>query len=104
MNFKINRQRGVTPDGIWKDLAQCQIRVGEKLVGYLQFGSQSQIQPLFEFPHDALTDAEVANMEFELEAIQGYPAKVQRPEQYSRKFVELAIEAIKKAENEDDDE
>jgi hypothetical protein len=104
MNFKLNRQRGVTVSGVWLDLNQCQIRVGETLVGYLQFGKETQIQPLFEFPHDALTDAEVANMASELEAIQGYPAKVQRPEQYSRKFVELAVEAMKQAENEDDDE
>jgi len=103
MNFKLNRQRGITVAGEWIDLNQCQIRVGETLVGYLIFGEQTQILALLHFPHDALTDAELANMASELEAIQGYPAKVQRPEQLSREFARLALEEIAKAKDEDDE-
>jgi hypothetical protein len=104
MVFELNRQRGISlATGIERDLNQCQIRVSGKLVGYLVFGETSQILPLFEFPHDALTDDEIASLEMQLEAIQGYPAKVQRPEQVSRSFVKAAQEAIAQAEDEDDE-
>ena len=104
MVFELNRQRGISlATGIERDLNQCQIRVGGKLVGYLVFGETSQILPLFEFPHDALTDDEIASLEIQLEAIQGYPAKVQRPEQVSRSFVKAAQEAIANAGDDDDE-
>ena len=106
MVFELNRQRGISlATGIERDLNQCQIRVGGKLVGYLPFGENPQIQAIFEFPHDALTADEITSLEKQLEVIQGYPAKVQRPEQVSRSFVKAALEAIEqaKAEGEDDE-
>jgi hypothetical protein len=105
MVFVLNRQRGISlATGIERDLNQCQIRVGGKLVGYLHFGETPQILAIFEFPHDALTAEEIASLEMQLEAIQGYPAKVQRPEQVSRTFVKAALEAIAQAKDEEEDE
>ena len=105
MVFVLNRQRGISlATGIERDLNQCQIRVGGKLVGYLHFGETPQILAIFEFPHDVLTAEEIASLEMQLEAIQGYPAKVQRPEQVSRTFVKAALEAIEQAKDEEDDE
>ena len=105
MVFELNRQRGISlATGIERDLNQCQIRVGGKLVGYLPLGETPQIQAIFEFPHDALTHQEIASLEKQLEAIQGYPAKVQPPEQVSRSFVKAALEAIEQAKGEEDDE
>jgi hypothetical protein len=104
MVFELNRQRGISlATGIERDLNQCQIRVGGKLVGYLTFGETPQIQAIFEFPHDALTADEITSLEMQLETIQGYPAKVQRPEQVSRSFVKAALEAIEQAKDEDDE-
>jgi hypothetical protein len=51
-----------------------------------------------------LTADEIASLEMQLEAIQGYPAKVQPPEQVSRTFVKAALEAIEQAKDEEDDE
>ena len=105
MVFELNRQRGISlATGIERDLNQCQIRVAGKLVGYLPFGENPQIQAIFEFPHDALTADEIASLEMQLESIQGYPAKVQRPEQVSRTFVKAALEAIAQTKDEEDDE
>jgi hypothetical protein len=105
MVFVLNRQRGISlATGIERDLNQCQIRVGGKLVGYLPFGENPQIQAIFEFPHDALTAEEIASLGVQLEAIQGYPAKVLGPEQVSRTFVKAALEAIAQAKDEEDDE
>jgi hypothetical protein len=105
MVFELNRQRGISlATGIERDLNQCQIRVGGKLVGYLPLGETPQIQAIFEFPHDALTAQEIASLEKQLEAIQGYPAKVQPPEQVSRSFVKAALEAIEQAKGEENDE
>jgi hypothetical protein len=105
MVFVLNRQRGISlATGIERDLNQCQIRVGGKLVGYLPLGETTQIQAIFEFPHDALTAEEIASLEKQLEAIQGYPAKVLGPEQVSRTFVKAALEAIEQAKDEEDDE
>jgi len=104
MVFVLNRQRGISlATGIERDLDQCQIRVGGKLVGYLPLGETPQIQAIFEFPHDALTAEEITSLEKQLEAIQGYPAKVQPPEQVSRSFVKAALEAIEQAKGEDDE-
>jgi hypothetical protein len=104
MVFELNRQRGISlATGIERDLNQCQIRVGGKLVGYLPFGETPQIQAIFEFPHDALTAEEIASLEMQLELIQGFPAKVLGPEQVSRSFVRAAQEAIAQAEDEDDE-
>jgi len=105
MVFELNRQRGISlATGIERDLNQCQIRVGNRLVGYLPLGETPKIQAIFEFPHDALTTEEIASLERQLEAIQGYPAKVQPPEQVSRSFVKAALEAIEQAKGEEDDE
>ena len=105
MVFELNRQRGISlATGIERDLNQCQIRVDGKLVGYLPLGETPQIQAIFEFPHDALTAEEITSLEKQLETIQGYPAKVQPPEQVSRSFVKAALEAIEQAKGEEDDE
>jgi hypothetical protein len=104
MVFELNRQRGISlATGIERDLNQCQIRVGGKLVGYLPFGETTQVQAIFEFPHDALTPQDITSLEKQLEEIQGYPAKVLGPEQVSRTFVKAALEAIAQAEGEDDE-
>jgi hypothetical protein len=50
-----------------------------------------------------LTAEEIASLEMQLEAIQGYPAKVLGPEQVSRSFVKAALEAIEQAKDEDDE-
>jgi hypothetical protein len=105
MVFVLNRQRGISlATGIERDLDQCQIRVGGKLVGYLPLGETPQIQAIFEFPHDYLTAEEIASLEKQLKAIQGYPAKVQPPEQVSRTFVKAALEAIEQAKDGEDNE
>jgi hypothetical protein len=107
MVFELNRQRGISlATGIERDLNQCQIRVGGKLVGYLPFGKTSQVQVTIsvQFPYDALTAEEIASLEMQLETIQGYPAKVQPPEQVSRSFVEAALKAVQQAKDEEDDE
>jgi hypothetical protein len=105
MVFVLNRQRGISlATGIERDLNQCQIRVGGKLVGYLPLGETPQIQAIFEFPHDALTAQEIASLEKQLETIQGYPAKVHPPEQVSRSFVEAALKAVEQAKGDENDE
>ena len=50
--FTLVRQQGHSVDGKIKDLNQFQIGFDGVLVGYLPFGEKSQIQPLFNFPHE----------------------------------------------------
>ena len=100
--FTLVRQQGYSVDGRLKDLNQFQIGFNGVLVGYLPFGKVAQIQALFQFPHDALTDDELTSIALQAEQVQGHPVEVQRPEQHSRKFYEDALEASRKEESEDE--
>ena len=85
------------------ELKQWRIFYGDVLVGYLQQQPKAQIQALFEFPHEALTDEvlqEFAMLNAEKLGIES--CEVTGPEQYSRQFVEEAF-AIKAAEENDDE-
>lgn len=85
------------------ELRQWQIFYGDVLVGYLQQQPKAQIQALFEFPHEALTDEvlqEFAMLNAEKLGVES--CEVTGPEQYSRQFVQEAF-AIKAAEENDDE-
>ena len=85
------------------ELKQWRIFYGDVLVGYLQQQPKAQIQALFEFPHEALTDEvlqEFAMLNAEKIGVES--CEVTGPEQYSRQFVEEAF-AIKAAEENDDE-
>lgn len=85
------------------ELKQWRIFYGDVLVGYLQQQPKAQIQALFEFPHEALTDEvlqEFAMLNAEKLGVES--CEVTGPEQYSRQFVEEAF-AIKAAEESDDE-
>jgi len=85
------------------ELKQWRIFYGDVLVGYLQQQPKAQIQALFEFPHEALTDEvlqEFAMLNAEKLGVES--CEVTGPEQYSRQFVEEAF-AIKAAEENDDE-
>ena len=85
------------------ELKQWRIFYGDVLVGYLQQQPKAQIQALFEFPHQALTDEvlqEFAMLNAEKLGVES--CEVTGPEQYSRQFVEEAF-AIKAAEENEDE-
>lgn len=85
------------------ELKQWRIFYGDVLVGYLQQQPKAQIQALFEFPHEALTDEvlqEFAMLNAEKLGVES--CEVTGPEQYSRQFVQEAF-AIKAAEENDDE-
>ena len=101
--FKLQQQTGIKFTGETVELKQWQIYYGDVLVGYLPQTQSAQIQALFEFPHDELTDdvlAEFAMLQAEKLGIDD--CNVTRPEEFSRQFVEEAL-AIR-AQEEDDDE
>ena len=86
------------------ELKQWRIFYGDVLVGYLQQQPKAEIQALFEFPHEALTDDVLAEFAMlNAEKIGVAECVVTCPEQYSRQFVQEAF-AIKAAEEADDDE
>ena len=103
--FALKQQFGIdVVTGENKRLDQFQILFDGALVGYLPYGQVSQIQPLLQFPHDALTDEAVAMLELGAADGQGIESvKVERPEQHSRQFVEAVQKALDE-EGEDDDE
>lgn len=85
------------------ELKQWRIFYGDVLVGYLQQQPKAQIQALFEFPHEALTDEvlqEFAMLNAEKLGVES--CEVTGPEQYSRQFVQEAF-AIKAAEENEDE-
>lgn len=85
------------------ELKQWRIFYGDVLVGYLQQQPKAQIQALFEFPHEALTNEvlqEFAMLNAEKLGVES--CEVTGPEQYSRQFVEEAF-AIKAAEENEDE-
>ena len=85
------------------ELKQWRIFYGDVLVGYLQQQPKAQVQALFEFPHEALTNEvlqEFAMLNAEKLGVES--CEVTGPEQYSRQFVQEAF-AIKAAEENDDE-
>lgn len=85
------------------ELKQWRIFYGDVLVGYLQQTQTAQIQALFEFPHELLTDDVLAEFAMSnAEKIGVDNCVVTGPEQYSRQFVQEAF-AIKAAEENDDE-
>ena len=104
--FALKQQFGINlATGENKRLDQFQILFGGALVGYLHYGKVSQILPLLQFPHDALTDEAVAMLELEAADGQGIESvKVERPEQHSRQFVEAVQKALDEEGQSDDDE
>ena len=103
--FALKQQFGIQYDGSELRLNQFQILFDGALVGYLHYGKVSQILPLFNFPHDALTDEAVAMLELEAADGQGIESvKVERPEQHSRQFVEAVQKALDEEGHNDDDE
>ena len=103
--FALKQQFGIQYDGSELRLNQFQILFDGALVGYLPYGQVSQIQPLLQFPHDALTDEAVAMLELEAADGQGIESvKVEKPEQHSRQFVEAVQKALDEEGQDDDDE
>ena len=101
--FRLQQQTGINCEDKVVDLKQWQIFYGDVLVGYLPQTQESQIQALFEFPHDALTEDVLEEFAMEQEEkLNLGSCTVLPPEQYSRQFVEEAF-AIKAAEENDDE-
>ena len=101
--LRLQQQKGIKFTGEEVELKQWQIFFDDVLVGYLPQTQTAQIQALFEFPHDELTDdvlAEFAMLQAEKLGLDD--CVVTRPEQYSRQFVEEAL-AIRAQEEEDDE-
>ena len=103
--FKIKQQFGISVrTGTEVKLKQFQIYFGDVLVGYLPYGAKAQIQALFNFPHDQLTDEVLVEMGMAAADAQGLDVvEVEGPEQYSRRFVE-AVRKAQEEESQDDDE
>lgn len=85
-------------------LAQWQLLFDGVLVGYVQQRDKSQIEALFNFPHDALTDDALLDLHAQAFEQLGREIEIARPEEYSRKFVEEALAIKAQEESEDDDE
>ena len=104
--FSLKQQFGISPStGENKRLDQFQVLFDGALVGYLPYGKISQIQPLLQFPHDALTLEALAMLELEAADGQGIGSvKVERPEQHSRQFVEAVQKALDEEGQDHDDE
>ena len=101
--FSLKQQIGIDHTDSEIALKQFQVLFDGELVGYLPHGENQQIQALFNFPHDALTDDAIAGLELEVEDKLKLKTKVLRPEQFSRQFVEAVQKALAE-ESEDDDE
>jgi hypothetical protein len=100
--FNLRQQIGIRYDGSEVELKQWQVLFSDTLVGYLQQAEVAQIQALFEFPHDQLTEDVLELFAMQNSEKLGKDCKVLPPEQSSRKFVEEAM-AIKQAEAESDE-
>jgi hypothetical protein len=102
--FRLQQQVGIKFTGETVELKQWQIYYGDVLVGYLPQTQSAQIQALFHFPHDELTEDVL--LEFAMvqsEKLGLSDCTVTPPEQFSRQFVAEAME-IKNQELEDDDD
>lgn len=104
--FRLQQQTGINCEDQVVDLKQWQIFYGDVLVGYLPQTQESQIQALFEFPHDALTEDVLEEFAMEqAEKLNLGSCTVLPPEQYSRQFVKEALELkAQEEEGEYDDE
>ena len=102
--FRLERHIGTSlSTGREVEVNQWKIFFGDVLVGYLPQAKESQVLPLFEFPHEALTDDVLTEFAMlNAEKIGVAECVVTGPEQYSRRFVEQAL-AIKAAEENDDE-
>jgi hypothetical protein len=102
--LSLKQQIGIDHNGAEVKLKQFQILFGDVLVGYLPYGAKSQIQALFNFPHDQLSDDVLVELGMVAAELQGIDSvTVEGPEQYSRQFVEAVQKALDE-ESEDDDE
>lgn len=103
--FSLKQQYGISlSTGENKKLKQFQIFFAGALVGYLPYGEKTQIQAIFQFPHDKLDATVLAKLSKEAAEGQGLASvTVEEPEQYSRQFVEQVEKAIAQ-EGADDDE
>ena len=101
--FSLKQQFGTDHNGAEVKLQQFQVFFDGVLVGYLPHGKQSQIQALFNFPHDQLSDDAVSMIAFEAAEMQGVDSvSVERPEQHSRQFVEAVRKALEEEGNDDE--
>lgn len=102
--FSIKQQFGISVrTGTEIKLKQFQVFFDGVLVGYLPYGAKSQIQALFNFPHDSLNNdvlVELGMVAAELQEIES--VTVEGPEQYSRQFVE-AVRKAQEEESQDDE-
>jgi hypothetical protein len=99
--FALKQQMGLRADGVEVPLAQFQVLFDGVLVGYLPHGEKVQLQALFNFPHEYLTEGEMASIEMQAMEALNYQMDIEPPEQFSRQFVE---EATRILNEEDDDE
>lgn len=104
--FRLQQQTGINCEDQVVELKQWQIYYGDVLVGYLPQTQESQIQALFEFPHDALTDEVIEEFAMEqADKLSLDSCIVLPPEQFSRQFVKEALELkAQEEEGEYDDE
>ena len=101
--LSLKQQIGIDHNGADVKLKQFQIFSDGVLVGYLPYGTKSQIQALFNFPHDKLSDDVLVELGMVAAELQGIDSvTVEGPEQYSRQFVEAVQKALD--EEGDDDE
>jgi hypothetical protein len=103
--FSLKQQYGISlSTGENKKLKQFQILFAGALVGYLPYGEKTQIQAIFQFPHDKLDAAVLTKLGKEAAEGQGLASvTVEGPEQYSREFVEQVEKALA-TEDADNDE
>ena len=99
--FSLQQQMGLRADGVTIPLAQFQVLFDDVLVGYLPHGEKVQLQALFNFPHEYLTEGEMASIEMQAMNALGYQMDIEPPEQFSRQFVEEATRILNEG---DDDE
>jgi hypothetical protein len=99
--FALKQQMGLRADGVTIPLAQFQVLFDGVLVGYLPHGEKVQLQALFNFPHEYLTEGEMASIEMQAMNALGYQMDIEPPEQFSRQFVEEATRILSEG---DDDE
>jgi hypothetical protein len=102
--FTIKQQMGISVrTGTEIKLKQFQVFFDNVLVGYLPYGAKSQIQALFNFPHDSLNDDVLVELGMVAAGLQEIESvTVEGPEQYSRQFVE-AVRKAQEEESQDDE-
>ena len=102
--FSLKQQIGIGHDGAEIKLKQFQILFDGVLVGYLPYGAKSQVQALFNLPHDSLTEDVLVELGMFAAELQGIDSvTIELPERHSRRFVEAVQKALDE-EDQDDDE